>query len=127
MTQMHALTNSDQTPCTSERASCVWRFVLRDRLPTVREAAESVERPLCESYWWFDGLNFNRPVMCSVSISCHVKHGASVRVYFADETPASGFDAAHFSGRSFRMWGPVKLPAELSSQNIAHEPTAEKA
>ncbi len=55
--------------------------------------------------------------MCSVSISCHIKHGASVRVYFAEETPASGFDAAHFAGRSFRMWGPVRLPRELSSQN----------
>ncbi len=114
---MHALPDSGQTPCTSERASCVWRFVLRDRLPAVAEAAESVEAPLCESYWWFDGLNFNRPVMCSVGISCHVKHGPSVRVYFAEETPASGFDAAHFADRSFRMWGPVKLPTELSSQN----------
>lgn len=27
MTQMHALPDSRQAPCTSERASCVWRFV----------------------------------------------------------------------------------------------------
>lgn len=29
MTQMHALPDSRQAPCTSERASCVWRFVSR--------------------------------------------------------------------------------------------------
>lgn len=27
MTQMHATPDSRQAPCTSERASCVWRFV----------------------------------------------------------------------------------------------------
>ena len=31
MTQMHALLDSRQAPCTSERASCVWRFVRRFR------------------------------------------------------------------------------------------------
>jgi hypothetical protein len=104
-------------PQAQSARSFLQRLVLRDRIPTVSEASASVERPLCESYWWFDGLNFNRPVVCSVSVSCHVKQGASVRVYFAEETPVSGFDAAHFAGRSFRMWGPIKLPDELSSQN----------
>jgi hypothetical protein len=115
---------SRQAPTAPERISSGWRFVLRDRLPTVQEAAESVEGPLCESYWWFAGLNFNRPVMCSVSISCHVKHGSSVRVHFAEETPVGGFGAAHFAGRSFRMWGPVQRPAELSELNAQEQTTA---
>lgn len=41
MTQMHATPGSRQAPCTSERASCVWRFVwplwpvLREGLLTI--------------------------------------------------------------------------------------------
>jgi hypothetical protein len=95
----------------------LYRLVLRDRLPTVAEAIAAVESPLYESYWWFDGLNFNRPVICSVGISVHVKHSARVHVRFFDETPIDGFDTEHFAGRSFRMWGPIKLPTEISVQN----------
>jgi hypothetical protein len=105
-----------KTPNT-QRAVALWPLVLRDRLPTVSEAVGAMEAPLHESYWWFDGLNFNRPVIAEVFVSAHITEGPKVRVKFREETPVGGFTAEHFAGRSFRMWGPIPLPPQLSSQN----------
>lgn len=88
---------------------------LTNRIPTVEEAIAAVESPLYESYWWFTGLNFNRPVVCSVSVSVHITKGDKVRVYFQDETPVSGFTESHFKDRTFKMIGPIKLPDELAT------------
>ena len=36
------------------------------RWPTAEEIKASVKPPLCESYWWLTGMNYNRPVIISL-------------------------------------------------------------
>jgi len=44
-------------------------------LPSVEDLLSVNTPPLSESYFWFDGWNFNRPVMARISIGTKLKGG----------------------------------------------------
>ncbi len=80
--------------------------VTLDRLPTVGEMRVHGQ----ETYWWFEGLNFNRPVICRINITCHVTEGDRLLFSFFDNgIPAIQGD--HFPlDKPVRFVGPIPPP-----------------
>lgn len=86
---------------------------LINRLPTVDEAAQSVTPPLYESYWWFTGWNFNRPVIATIYIGANIKTGHFVHMQVGDNCPVAGYRKEDMDGLQFELLGPIELPEEL--------------
>ena len=93
---------------------------LLNRLPTVEEALAANQSPLCESYWWFRGWNFNRPLIASIHVGGHVKNGPFVWMAVGSDCPNFGFREADMQGISFEMVGPIPLAEQfLEAKNHA--------
>ncbi len=86
---------------------------IEGRFPTIAEAQAAQKAPLCESYWWFEGWDFNRPVIACVNIGAHVREGAYVHVtFFADNfNPVSGYREAQMKGVPMKFTGPILFPS----------------
>lgn len=86
--------------------------VIENRFPTVAEANAAQQPPLCESYWWFEGLNFNRPVIACVNIGGHKREGAytSVRFFSDGHNPVAGYREGQLAG-PMKFTGPINFPA----------------
>lgn len=86
---------------------------IRNRLPTVDEAAAAIQPPLHESHWWFIGWNFNRPVIATIYIGADIKTGHYVHMQVGDNCPARGYRQEDMDGRQFELIGPIELPEDL--------------
>ncbi len=83
------------------------------RIPTVTEAVAAITPPLCESYWWLTGWNFNRPVIARIGVGGHITKGPFVIVWVGDNCPAHGFREEDLRHANFILRGPIELPEEL--------------
>jgi hypothetical protein len=88
-------------------------ITIENRLPSLDEVRAAIQPPLTESYWWFEGWNFNRPVIAEVGVG--VKHskidlknenGPYVWCRFFEE----GFDRYMDAGESAEL---VKMGTKL--------------
>lgn len=86
------------------------------RIPTVEELQPTIKPPLHESYWWFKGWHFNRPVIARLNIAGGIKGGVVshwVRVEVGDLCPVGGYAASDFEGIKVELIGPIELPQEM--------------
>lgn len=93
-----------------------------DRYPTVAEVLASYAPPLCESYWWATGWEFNRPVVARIGVGGHIREGSYVWVEVGDNCPIGGYKVSDLErvGVKMSFIGPILFPTELfqpDSQN----------
>ena len=86
-----------------------------NRLPTVEEATAATQRPLCESYWWFRGWNFNRPLIATIHVGVHYQTGPFVWMAVGPNCPQLGYRESDMQGLSFEMIGPIPLAEQFVS------------
>ena len=85
--------------------------------PTVEQITPTIKKPLSESYWWFSGLNFNRPIIARIGIGTkfyNQKVENFVIIWVGDNCIAKGYTKEDIGEKNFTLIGPIELPKELS-------------
>lgn len=83
---------------------------ITNRFPTLEEARPKL--PLHETYWWFEGWNFNRPIIACCHTGAHIREGVYVAVSFYDEFHSPQHREADMLrlGIPMKFTGPIEFP-----------------